>query len=69
MPIRKNQMKEAGPELVLALVGALGADLQELTDLLVSSTLFDVGYRSHVIRVSSLLHEIKKYEKLPNKPA
>ncbi len=46
-----------GPELVIGLVGALGADLTELSETL-ERALGDLNYRCRLIRLSQLLHDI-----------
>lgn len=51
------------PELVFGLVGALGSNLSQVGEIL-QQELSKVGYRSSIIRVSSLLHEIKRYSAL-----
>lgn len=56
-------MSAKGPELVIGLVGAAGADLRLVADAL-QGALADVGYESREIRLSSLLHRLKAYESL-----
>ena len=56
-------MEINGAELVFGLVGAVGTDLDRLTDAL-AEALASVGYRCHVIRLSSLLHEFKQWSGL-----
>ena len=53
----------AAPELVFGLVGAVGCDLDAVSKAL-SESLFAAQYESHVIRVSSLLHQLDRYEHL-----
>src|ERR1700760_1130617 len=52
-----------GPELVFGLVGAIGTDLDQVADAL-TEALRRVNYRTHVVRVSSLLHQLPKYRAL-----
>ena len=52
-----------GPELVIGLVGAIGADLMWISDSL-RRHLTTVGYSSAEIRVSALLHDIQEYSSL-----
>jgi deoxycytidylate deaminase len=54
-----------GPELVFGLIGAVGTDLQWVSQSL-SQHLQRVGYASHEIRVSSLLHSLDRYALLAN---
>ena len=61
-------MESNGPELVFGLVGAVGADLDRLTDVL-TEALASVGYKCQVIRLSSLLHEFKQWAGLANVPS
>lgn len=51
---------EAGPELVIGLIGALGTDLKAVEELL-DRELRSVGYNSTLIRLSDLLLECHKY--------
>lgn len=53
-----------GPELVFGLIGAVGCDLTTVSDFL-SAALKRATYASRVIRVSSLLHQLDKYQELP----
>src|SRR5882724_12585534 len=53
----------SGPELVFGLIGAVGTDLQLVSQTL-SQHLQRVGYASHEIRVSSLLHSLDSYASL-----
>ena len=62
-----NSSQKEGPELIIALVGALGSNLEKLTSEL-TNALQVVGYSSQLIKVSSLLHEIPKYNSLPSHP-
>jgi cytidine deaminase len=57
-----------GPELVIGVVGAVGTDLGLVCDVL-QEELAKVKYESTIIRLSELLHEIKKYKNIPNSPA
>jgi cytidine deaminase len=50
---------------MLGLIGPVGADLSLVRDTL-AAELLKVGYTTHRIRVSSLLHEIEKYSSLTN---
>jgi len=52
-----------GPELVFGLIGPVGTDL-ELVSSVLASELLKVRYSTVLIRVSSLLHELDKYEQL-----
>ena len=52
-----------GPELVVGLVGAIGADLTWVSESL-RRQLTTVGYSSSEIRVSALLHDIAEYSSL-----
>ena len=54
-----------GPELVIGLVGPLGANLTLVSEIL-QNELSVVDYQSEIIQVSSLLHEIKQYHPLKN---
>ena len=51
------------PELVFGLVGAVGCDLEAVARAL-ADALAAANYKSHVIRVSSLLHQLDKYQHL-----
>ena len=55
------------PELVFGLVGALGSNLSQVSDIL-QQELLKVNYQSSLITVSKLLHEIKEY-KILKKPS
>ena len=55
-----------GPELVFGLVGAVGTNLDQVADSL-AEELTRVGYTAHVIRVSSLLYQLKHYRSLESK--
>lgn len=57
-----------GPELFIALVGAVGTDLKLVSDV-IRDELAKAKYTSSVIRLSELLHEIDKYRDLPRNPA
>jgi hypothetical protein len=52
-----------GPELVIGLVGAVGCDLEGVSRLL-TETLAAADYTAHIVRVSSLLHQLDKYQHL-----
>jgi len=56
-----------GPELIIGLVGAVGTDLQMVTDALISA-LDEFAYRSEVVRLSELLHEVDWELNLPARP-
>jgi deoxycytidylate deaminase len=56
----------SGPELVFGLVGAIGTDLDQVEGVL-SEALRRVNYKPHVIRVSSLLHQLPQYKGLATK--
>lgn len=51
------------PELVFGVVGAIGADVDEVTNVLVDE-LSRVGYQAHVIHVSRLMYKIDRYRGL-----
>ena len=55
----------SGPELVFGLIGAVGTDLSQVSQAL-SLHLERVGYNSHEIRVSSLLHSLDRFQALAN---
>lgn len=55
---------QSGPELVFALVGAVGTDLEVVSRTL-RENLLRVDYTTHEIRVSSLLHLLDRYSALP----
>jgi deoxycytidylate deaminase len=55
------------PELVLGLIGPVGTDLDLVTDAFVEA-LRDVRYESHLVRLSSLLHELDWSQPLPSEP-
>jgi cytidine deaminase len=52
-----------GPELVFGLVGAIGTDIDQVAEVL-SEALRRVDYKPQVIRVSSLLHQLPRYQAL-----
>jgi hypothetical protein len=54
------------PELVVALVAALGADFDAIHNAL-SSALSTVSYKSRVIKLSRMLDEFDRYKKLPSR--
>ena len=56
-----------GPELVFGLIGAVGTDLALVAQSL-AGHLERVGYRSHEIRVSKLLHSLDAYSNLLRDP-
>lgn len=56
-----------GPELVFALVGAVGADLTTLGRIL-SESLSDVSYQSETVRLSDLLKGIPGFANLKDSP-
>lgn len=56
-----------GPEIVIALVGAVGTGL-EIVSTAIRDSLAEVNYISHHIRLSELLHEIEKWKNLPDMP-
>ena len=56
-----------GPELVFALVGAVGADLTLLGRILAES-LTDVSYHCETIRLSDLLKGVPAFAELPDSP-
>lgn len=49
-----------GPELVFGIVGAVGTDLEMVSDVL-GEQLSRVGYRSEEIRLSALLYQLSEY--------
>jgi cytidine deaminase len=55
-----------GPELVFGLIGPVGTDLGAVSNIL-TEELAKVRYKALEIRVSSLLHELDRYEALANK--
>ena len=55
------------PELVVGLVGAVGTDLDLLTQV-VEEELDSVGYKTSLIRLSELLLQFDEYKKLPSTP-
>lgn len=55
------------PELFLALVAAVGTDLDRVTTVL-KNCLSEMNYDSKVIRLSSLLHQFQRWRTLPIKP-
>src|SRR3989304_2152156 len=57
----------SGPELVIGLVGAIGADLGLLVEGL-KAALSDVSYTADEIRVVDLLHDIERWKDLPHHP-
>lgn len=54
---------QSGPELVFALVGAVGTNLMVVSRAL-HEQLLRVGYTSHEIRISSLLHSLDRFSEL-----
>jgi hypothetical protein len=56
-----------GPELILALVGPVGANLSLLCDVL-RVELARVGYEAEIIRLSSLLQVFEQFQNLPSSP-
>lgn len=60
-------MSEPGAELFIGLVGAVGADLDLVTDSL-REALARVNYRTHVVRLSALVHQFDKWKSLPDTP-
>lgn len=56
-----------GPEVFVGLVGPVGADLDILCDAL-EIQLSRVGYYSHTLRLSHLLHEFEIFSDLPVEP-
>ena len=63
----KAEAEKLGPELVIGLVGALGANLDEVTAKL-QDALSDVGYKHYLIRASRLLHQFDPWQSLPSTP-
>lgn len=62
-PMDRNQ----GPELFFGLVGAVGADLETVAEIL-QRALEKVAYSSRIIRVIKELHQIHGYDNLPVSP-
>ena len=62
-----QEVKEAGPEIFIGLVGAVGTDLALVTDV-IAAALDEVAYRTEVVRLSALLKEIDWDLDLPDKP-
>lgn len=63
-PISPGLMAQSGPELVFALVGAVGTDLAVVSRAL-HEHLLRVDYTAHEVRISSLLHSLDRYSGLP----
>ncbi len=59
--------KPDGPEIVIGLVGAVGTDLQMVSDA-VGAALDEVAYSTKVVRLSALLNELDWSRDLPDKP-
>src|SRR5438876_6375058 len=55
------------PELVFAVVGATGTDLEGVCESL-KRALTVVAYSSSTVRLSSILHEFPKWSNLPSAP-
>lgn len=66
-PATAGRFRQSGPELVFALVGALGTDLDRVGDEL-QTELTRVQYQSHLVRLSELLHAFDRWRDLPSSP-
>jgi deoxycytidylate deaminase len=64
----KEVRRVAGGELVIALVGAVGTDTASISNML-ADELSVFGYRSEVIHLIELLHQIDRWNALPEEPA
>jgi deoxycytidylate deaminase len=64
---RSAPLPVTGPELVFAVVGAIGADLGLVTRLLKQS-LAEVAYSVEVVRLSELLKDLPGFQDLPDSP-
>ena len=53
-------MAKAGNEIVIAMVGALGTDLQ-MVQSLIEGALDEVGYKHHCVRLSELIKDVPGY--------
>jgi cytidine deaminase len=60
-------VRQRRPELVFAVVGPLGADLERLTTIL-SDDLRRVGYRPELVRLSELMRDLPRWRSLPTDP-
>jgi len=58
---RFRMNSNAGPELVIGLVGAVGCDLPAIADMFVNA-MKEVGYDAEPIRLSHLLHDLEPYK-------
>lgn len=63
----ERDVRQQKPELVFAVVGALGADLGRVTDTL-SDNLELVGYRPELVRLSELMRDLPRWRALPTNP-
>lgn len=61
---KRSEQGREGPEIVIALVGAVGTDLDLVADAL-KRALHEVDYEPHVIRLSDLLRQIDRFRNLP----
>jgi cytidine deaminase len=57
-----------GPELIIGMVGAIGTDMNLVSEVL-QDELTGVKYTTSLIRLSDLLHQIDKFKGLPTSPA
>lgn len=64
---RKRIAAPPRPDIVIATIGPLGADLSRVTAIL-SDTIKTTGYEPHVIRPSELLHDFRRWKRLPSNP-
>lgn len=60
----KQEDQPSGPELVIGLVGAVGTDLDCVTEAL-SKSFKEVEYSCSEIKLSELLHQLDKFKNLP----
>jgi len=58
---------EAGPEIFIGLVGAVGTDLEGLTEA-ISTSLKEVSYSTSVVKLSQLLQGFPRWKDLPVEP-
>lgn len=61
-----SQLRE-GPELVIALAGAVGVNTEKVTQKL-ETQLREVGYQTHIIHVIDLIQELPMFKGLPKTP-
>jgi cytidine deaminase len=63
----RRSSSEAGPEIFIGLVGAVGTDLEALTEAITNS-LKEVSYTTSVVKLSQLLQGFPKWKGLPLQP-